>query len=407
MAHHKNGLLEVPSHLKLATVENPKEPDTASFHFRTFKNLFPHAPLATDVTQGDIGDCYLMASLIGLASSNSGPELIERSMKDVGLGRVVVRFYDTALAPNYYVMKKSVSDVGATGPLWVKMIEKAYAYAFSQAAYKALGDIAGKQHGLAVNVMRAIAGGQAEMSAIKRNSETFVSLMGTTRGMKGHAERQAAIAKEVFGGNPDLLEAWKEFYTGEKAKAWWSRKPDKIFRDIDFEWFLKMHGEGMPAAVRDAVLFWIDAERILPGKRGTGRYTRQQMDKFTTIRTALINGQPVAGGTHKSVSRASKTQRVKGPAGEAISSTGLAGGHVYAIIDTELRDGLCMLKLRNPWGKIGVSYKRVERQGSVQMKPRQTAEGEFWLELNDLTKQFSSLHVGPQAAGLLAAQPRQ
>jgi hypothetical protein len=52
-------------------------------------------------------------------------------------------------------------------------------------------------------------------------------------------------------------------------------------------------------------------------------------------------------------------------------------------------DGLKWVRIRNPWGETGREY---IRSGNM-LKAKETKEGEFDLELNDLTKRFESMTV--------------
>jgi hypothetical protein len=91
-------------------------------------------PMATDVAQGDVGDCYYLAVLASVAKTR--PELLQRTVVDLGDGTFGVRF------------RKGVSDVyvrvdadlptaadgsllyagfGAEGTMWVALLEKAWA----------------------------------------------------------------------------------------------------------------------------------------------------------------------------------------------------------------------------------------------------------------------------------------
>ena len=99
--------------------------------------LFPHEPSLNDIAQGGMGDCYFLAAISSVVSSN--PEAIKSSMKDEG-DTVVVRLYhpikddqgQETYEPKYYRVEKSVPmaedgrDLFAAGSLWVQMLEKAY-----------------------------------------------------------------------------------------------------------------------------------------------------------------------------------------------------------------------------------------------------------------------------------------
>ncbi|MBI3836478.1 MAG: peptidase C2 calpain [Planctomycetia bacterium] len=102
-------------------------------------SLFPHTPSYVDVHQGIIGDCYLLASLGEAAIVN--PNLITNMFIVNGDGTYTVRFYHNNVAD--YVTVDSQLPVNDSGtylyanlgqnihssstPLWVALVEKAYA----------------------------------------------------------------------------------------------------------------------------------------------------------------------------------------------------------------------------------------------------------------------------------------
>lgn len=98
--------------------------------------LFPHAPTIKDISQGGVGDCYLMAAMISVL--NTTPEVIKECMRDNGDGTVTVRFFDhdeerTNRTPIYITVSKTVPvaefdiEDHSIGCLWMQMLRKAYA----------------------------------------------------------------------------------------------------------------------------------------------------------------------------------------------------------------------------------------------------------------------------------------
>ncbi len=85
-------------------------------------------PLSSEVSQGSIGDCYLLAAMIGVADDYAS--VLESMFTDNGNGTWGVRFY----APNDEPLYVTVSNVlpgsglgdATSGALWVSLIEKAY-----------------------------------------------------------------------------------------------------------------------------------------------------------------------------------------------------------------------------------------------------------------------------------------
>src|SRR5207237_8087217 len=123
------------------TVDGADLPDPAADPQYTWKRfsdfpLFSAAgPSGTDVRQGAVGDCYLMAVFLSIADLN--PQRIRQSAVELGDGTYAVQFgrgharrtvrvdgdlpaYADDGAPAY-------ADQGVGGAMWVAIMEKAYA----------------------------------------------------------------------------------------------------------------------------------------------------------------------------------------------------------------------------------------------------------------------------------------
>jgi hypothetical protein len=87
-----------------------------------------------DVAQGNIGDCYLIASIASIAHTN--PSAIQNSIRDNGDGTYTVRFYDNGQA-RYITVDGDLYRYATGNPIyarganpreiWMSIIEKAYA----------------------------------------------------------------------------------------------------------------------------------------------------------------------------------------------------------------------------------------------------------------------------------------
>ena len=100
--------------------------------------LFPHAPVYSDVHQGNLGDCYLLSSLAETAQVD--PSAITSMFINNGDGTYTVRFYhngqadyvtvNTALpvdSRGNYVFDNMGTSFHTSTVLWVALAEKAYA----------------------------------------------------------------------------------------------------------------------------------------------------------------------------------------------------------------------------------------------------------------------------------------
>lgn len=103
---------------------------------RAEEPLFAHDPCVSDIAQGEVGDCYFIATVAAICDRE--PDFIRKMMKDNADGTVTVRFYDEG-KPVYVRVRKTVpvgngsgstmvgADKFVRGALWVQMLEKAYA----------------------------------------------------------------------------------------------------------------------------------------------------------------------------------------------------------------------------------------------------------------------------------------
>ncbi len=123
--------------IKTYTDKNGEE-STGMFISAEDVPLFEHEPCLKDINQGAVGDCYFLSAIASIVVNQ--PDSIKRIIKDNLDGTVTVRFYNYVNgrhSPVYVKVSKSIpvskyasgriEDFYASGPLWIKMLEKAYA----------------------------------------------------------------------------------------------------------------------------------------------------------------------------------------------------------------------------------------------------------------------------------------
>jgi hypothetical protein len=116
-------------------------------------------PLVSDINQGHLGDCYLLASLAEVASCE--PDVIKSMITDNGNGTYGIRFYIRSKPEPVYITVNQSLPVDANGNLlgnrsnnlWSSLIEKAYVQLNEEPGY--LDQTTG-------NVYKNIDGGNAD-----------------------------------------------------------------------------------------------------------------------------------------------------------------------------------------------------------------------------------------------------
>jgi hypothetical protein len=104
-------------------------------NFSTRPLFSKYGPRVSDVTQGQLGDCYLLASLASVAQAD--PNIIRQRIADLGDGTYIVQFNVGATRsfvrvdadlPLNSSMDLAYAQLGHQSSLWVAIVEKAYAF---------------------------------------------------------------------------------------------------------------------------------------------------------------------------------------------------------------------------------------------------------------------------------------
>ncbi len=120
-----------------AALPNPSDSGTTKV---VNQSLFGTGPVAGDVNQGSVGDCYFLSSLAAFAGEK--PSVLINSAVDMGDGTYTVQMYQAGVATYYRVSNQFATGgfggfnfayPGASGSIWAMVLEKAYAYARSGA----------------------------------------------------------------------------------------------------------------------------------------------------------------------------------------------------------------------------------------------------------------------------------
>jgi len=115
-----------------AALANPKDAGTT---VTVNASLFGTGPVAGDVNQGEVGDCYFLSSLAAFAGQN--PNVLVQSAVDMGDGTYTVQFISSG-KPTFVRVSNQFSagpfeglmyaHPGTDGSIWAMVMEKAFAY---------------------------------------------------------------------------------------------------------------------------------------------------------------------------------------------------------------------------------------------------------------------------------------
>ena len=114
--------------------ESLANPSDSGATIAAYGSLFSTGPIAADVNQGSVGDCYFMATLAAFA--NNDPTVLLHSAVDLGDGTFAVEFQTSSGTPEFIRVNNSFSAgpfdgynfayPGPDGSIWAMVMEKAF-----------------------------------------------------------------------------------------------------------------------------------------------------------------------------------------------------------------------------------------------------------------------------------------
>ncbi len=303
-----------------------------------------------------------------------------------------------------------------SGALWVGLIEKAYA-AGKFGGIEELTDksrkpgqesnYGGIEGGLARYAWEVLLGRPSLLFSVTQGAEQSNGDRKDLPWSTGELAEYQKNAKKIFGSSYSGLTSYQVFDQSKKrVDAWmkWLKGGGqaailKLFTDLaadksggyahgtirldDFE--LVFADNALPSDLATPMLTHLEGS--FPGKRGTGKYTRDQLRLWHQIQKALNEGILVGLDSHVAVGRSASGV---GASGGESKTKGLAGGHAYSVIGTAVVGDLKFVTIRNPWGKYSRDYDVSESAGKRKLSPKALDEGngQSKLDLTDLTKRF-------------------
>lgn len=401
-----------------------------------------------DIAQGTLADCWLESALASLAATN--PKAVTDMVREDGENAVIVRLYRKKPRPAQpertevrVARTRAVGGSGALsfdkggvgGVIWPAMIEKAWAAgrfgATADASAQApvgearYADLGWGHLSHAFEVLTGVPAKDADLHRMPPNA--YPSL-----------DRLFAVASNDLGPAPrERWDAW--FKTNEaKLKAAVQLQVGEQVGEKDGKPQIEDRGgmlrqEQFGAILREfklpddlIPLVLENLKKLLPGKRGTGRYTDVMKERWTLVSEALQEGKLVGAQTRETKLMGSNPDRAPGDGVGEHKFRGLAATHAYSIHGIKEEPGpvgadgqaqtVKFIKVRNPWGHYERDYQPKDGGAlkAVTAAPKGPAApdaGFFWVELSDFVKRFDAVTVSgksvraddPAAAGAAAA----
>ena len=310
--------------------------------------LFPHEPCEEDIHQGGLGDCYLLSSFMGILRSD--PTIVKDMMKDNGDGTVTVRFYDED-TPVFVTVRKSVPvqevrnpdgttevfDRFSCGPLWVQMIEKAYAA--SQLAIQDKEQVEGP------SVRRLFLQEPNYKQIISGDPMKFLTHI---------------FPKKVPGLSADTELIRTEWESNRNQTNGYTDAENKLFDKIE-------KGIAKGSVVTCATFTYsIDKKGVFHCKEA------RNPDIINNLQNKRVNPKNYRTKIRK-------------------YSDGLSYSHAYAVMGTQIgEDGKKYVIIRNPHGEIGRS---AYNNGLFKVLNAQEAHGYSAIELSSFGRDFGHVEI--------------
>jgi hypothetical protein len=156
----------------------------------------------------------------------------------------------------------------------------------------------------------------------------------------------------------------------------------------------KLFDDGEPEKIKQRLLERIHKSSRLPVvyQAFYREYSPAAQSTYDEIKEAIERGDMVTGGTMEY-----KPPEVEGAEGlnnEHIDN-GIVESHAYTVLGVEEREGVLLVKLRNPWGTgtVGYSEDSEQRGGIARKLVREENEGFFLMELNDFVAAFNKVDI--------------
>lgn len=393
MPFSTKGNLKLPPGANVIKLLNPQGKNGT--HIRASDSLFPKMPSPSDVNQGQIGNCYALASINAIVSKLSGPEIIMDNMIDNGTGNIIVRLF-CKNEWRYYSVEKSVfRNVGlskhSSGALWVVILEKAFRMLFSTGSYD---DEKGSPESIIITALQGI---DNQLSF----SNAHADVQGMLNNLLIHFHNKTKMKPKQFDAlKPSIINEilitevnFNTFYAWNsefRANKWLDKSPKQRTYTA-----LKDNLDGLNLEVKQLILSFAMCMEAVEATLNS-RYRIAERELYARIARAMATHTAVTAASNKQVSGNQswvEKKFISGTAGEG-RVAGIYTTHAYTVIGVQSagHDYLGIL-LRNPHGKGGRKY-RFDEKG-ILGEAVATKAAEFWVELGHFAADFNVTYGAP------------
>lgn len=345
-------------------------------------------PKIEDVTQGALGDCYLVAVIGSLVAAN--PDFIKNIMYDGG-DAVTVLLYENGKS-KYIKVPKTVPHISvgegknkrlvhayARGVLWVQILEKAVATLFGGydkvvggTSDVAIHALTGRHENKILTNVVKLEETTMEMSRFLWPEKLKVpedDWFGEADNIEKDIKNKRILYRKVFGKQAP---AWQDFVEDETHHSMLAK-----FNKLDqFEAYFVQHVKDKKLAVRAAD--YLITNKLFAGKLGSGRYSQKQLDLFERISDAAARGMAINASTKPNPMHGSQ-------------EAGLYSDHEYTVLQVKEQGELKYIQIRNPHGRTAREYVRDKLTGDLQpQKAESDDSGRAWIELSDFADNFKN-----------------
>lgn len=387
-----------------------------AYHYEKIDGfIFPHEKASpADIVQGLLDDCFFLSAVGEILSQEGGFDFIKSIMLQEGDYTTVKLFNPIINDFQYIKVENSNLYLGDKCLVkhrqpWIHILEKAYAVMAS----KSDGLVPGQRRLFPSfmsiftgdnpsHAMRILTGKPADFLLIEKKPiiHPFALLMQESKKTDKKEEDENNILLQIFK-EQEKVEAWKALLPIHQGllislleeceisnkNRFFSNAHDRVRFQNQTKFFLQKlkqvktpdnKGELMSKEIIQALRnFYEDGSRYIketfPGNLGQHQYTETQNNFFNALKNACEQKKLVTAGSLAT--------------GEPV---GICPDHAYMVLGVRENEGSKWIKLRNPYGFFGRTYKA---QGE-KLIPQEIHSAEFELELQDFCDLFLGCSIG-------------